>query len=75
MQYDLCHLFGSINVPFSHITSLQGNQSDEAAAIVGQLKTKMENGKGDPILVVCRLGNDSQIAVKKFKELGLKGFW
>jgi adenylyltransferase/sulfurtransferase len=34
---------------------------------VARLKTQPEK----PIFVVCRLGNDSQITVKKMKELGL----
>jgi adenylyltransferase/sulfurtransferase len=28
-------------------------------------------GRPEPVYVVCRLGNDSQIVVKRFKQLGL----
>lgn len=87
VQFDICHLDNSINIPISEILAsrpqLQPTEKDDQA---------LSNGTGagsqsplppwfpadivstdstDPIYVVCRLGNDSQIAVKKFKELGL----
>jgi adenylyltransferase/sulfurtransferase len=76
VQFDLCHLYGSINIPFSLITSMRGHELDndnEGYAALRQLKSSMQTSSGDPIYVVCRLGNDSQIAVKKFKELGFDG--
>jgi adenylyltransferase/sulfurtransferase len=78
VQFDLCHLYGSINIPFSLITSLRGSEQEsslnnEAYTELGRLKSSIETSAGDPVYVVCRLGNDSQIAVRKFKELGFDG--
>jgi adenylyltransferase/sulfurtransferase len=73
VQYDLCHLFGSINIPFSRLNALNNNSADhDTLDLIDEVKSYIGHGSGaDPVLVVCRLGNDSQIAVRKFKELGL----
>jgi adenylyltransferase/sulfurtransferase len=77
VQFDLCHLFGSINIPFSQITALPrpsqpGIQSNSGVVVqLQQMRSRLQASPSDPVYVVCRLGNDSQIAVKKFKELGL----
>lgn len=73
VQFDLCHLFGSINIPFSRLTT--GHDAPELMAelrssLKGDSQSEESTGGGDPILVVCRLGNDSQVAVRKLKELG-----
>ncbi|PBP26422.1 ThiF family protein [Diplocarpon rosae] len=71
VQFDICSLEGSVNVPFS---TLQGNKAlafeDEQPAWVPQ--TLPANA---PIYVVCRMGNDSQIVTRKLKEgiLGKEG--
>lgn len=69
VQYDLCHLENSINIPFSTISSTptSGNGASEPANWVSELRSHPEK----PIFVVCRLGNDSQLTVKKMKEMGL----
>ncbi|KAH7394459.1 hypothetical protein BKA66DRAFT_567401 [Pyrenochaeta sp. MPI-SDFR-AT-0127] len=79
VQFELCNIDGSINLPFSTVSSTPGpylrmntpspgsndmNVDDEDW--VTQLKRSEK-----PIFVVCRLGNDSQITVKKMKEFGL----
>ena len=67
VQFDICSLEGSLNVPFS---TLQGNR-------LGNILEEKpywlpENLAPDtPIYVVCRLGNDSQIVARRLKELGL----
>lgn len=78
VQFELCSIEGSVNVPFSEVAStpLRGEGSvdghggimegDEEKEWVAQLRRTEK-----PIFVVCRLGNDSQIAVTKMKELGL----
>jgi adenylyltransferase/sulfurtransferase len=73
VQFDLCHLYGSINIPFSLITSVRGQEHEidnEGYSALRQLRSSLEMSSGDPVYVVCRLGNDSQVAVKKLKELG-----
>jgi adenylyltransferase/sulfurtransferase len=74
VQFDLCNLEGSVNVPFSAISSTPTAVRQETAAEsspeagwVSELRQHADK----PIFVVCRLGNDSQITVKKMKELGL----
>jgi len=75
-QYAICPLPGSINVPFSTIQALPnaGSQSVtgrepemEGASWSGVLDTI---GPNVPIYTVCRFGNDSQLAVRRLKELG-----
>lgn len=63
VQFDICSLEGSINVPFS---TLQGKGVGE-----GRVEWIPENFPDDaPIYVVCRLGNDSQVVTRKLKEAG-----
>lgn len=79
VQFELCSIEGSVNVPFSEVAStpLRGEGSvddghggitegDEEKEWVARLRRTEK-----PIFVVCRLGNDSQITVTKMKELGL----
>ncbi|KAI9158161.1 Adenylyltransferase and sulfurtransferase uba4 [Paramyrothecium foliicola] len=64
-HFDLCHLEGAINVPIHRITRHRGDQAPD------WLPAHVSSGA--PIYVICRVGNDSQIAVSKFKDLGLAG--
>jgi adenylyltransferase and sulfurtransferase len=68
VQFDLCHLEGSLNVPYSGIV---GNQRGDGTGVDPRLMSLLGDEDPKPIYVVCRLGNDSQIAVKQFKQLGL----
>ena len=61
-HFDICNLNGSINLPISSLSSMNKEVPDELV----ELRTSEE-----PIYVVCRLGNDSQLAVKILKSLGL----
>ena len=66
VQFDICSLEGSINIPFS---TLQGNRP----LSVGESPAWMPDDFpiDAPIYVVCRLGNDSQVVTRKLKEAGL----
>lgn len=65
VQYDICHLEGSINLPFS---SFQGKAKEVWPEWISK------NFREDtPIYVMCRLGNDSQVVAKKLKDAGLDG--
>ncbi|CRL29352.1 Rhodanese-like [Penicillium camemberti] len=78
-QFGICSLENSINIPISNILSsgytagLQGTDSgQQAAKVPSWLPSEVASSEStNPIYVVCRLGNDSQIVVKKMKELGL----
>ena len=64
VQFDICSVEDSINVPFS---TLQGNHLEE-----GDTGWLPEDYPQDgPIYVVCRLGNDSQVVARKLKDAGL----
>lgn len=79
VQFELCNIDGSINIPFTTISATPGTSLpfnspspgsndmdlDEHAWVARLRKTEK------PIFVVCRLGNDSQLSVKKMKGLGL----
>lgn len=75
VQFELCNIEGSRNVPFSELSMIRTNSSTsnydsmdiEEPIWVQELRQQPEK----PIFVVCRLGNDSQMSVKKMKELGL----
>lgn len=73
VQFDICHLDGSVNVPISDLTGGKALPLANAAGpeTAGPLWLPSGNGPETPIYVICRLGNDSQLAVRKFKEAGL----
>ncbi|KAK8162565.1 hypothetical protein IWX90DRAFT_246877 [Phyllosticta citrichinensis] len=88
IQFELAHLDGSINIPFSDIERLDvqapsvantpvtpdSSASTPSAQEETQpdwVKQLQQTPPDQPIIVTCRLGNDSQIAVKKMKALGL----
>jgi adenylyltransferase/sulfurtransferase len=78
-QFGICNLENSVNIPISNILAsipaptppvIQGG--DSGSQLPSWLPLGLANSdSNDPIYVVCRLGNDSQIAVKKLKDLGL----
>ncbi|KAK8192453.1 hypothetical protein BKA81DRAFT_393361 [Phyllosticta paracitricarpa] len=88
IQFELAHLDGSINIPFSDIErvnvqaisaaktpvtpdSLASPPSAQEEPQPDWVKQLQQTPPEQPIIVTCRLGNDSQVAVKKMKALGL----
>jgi adenylyltransferase/sulfurtransferase len=79
VQYELCNINGSINIPFSAISATRVTKSiDTSSGPDSSIGDQEENGwvtelkqSAKPIFVVCRMGNDSQLSVRKMKELGL----
>ena len=71
-QYDICHLDGSINIPFSEIESSLPSLAPAPDSLRSNTLSSLvyDPSKGDPIYVLCRFGNDSQLAVRKLKEAG-----
>lgn len=65
VQFDICNIEGSYNIPFSSFQGTRGNGDSLLSSLTDKLDPKT------PIYVVCRLGNDSQIVTKKMKEMGL----
>jgi adenylyltransferase and sulfurtransferase len=72
VQYDLCSLEGSINIPFSTVSSTRAASANgPSEKEEHEWVTELRRYSDKPIFVVCRLGNDSQLTVRKMKELGL----
>lgn len=69
-QFGICSLENSINIPISNI--LASKSSASQPELPPWVPTELASSESrDPIYVVCRLGNDSQLAVRKLKDLGL----
>ncbi|EPS29268.1 hypothetical protein PDE_04217 [Penicillium oxalicum 114-2] len=66
-QFGICNLENSINIPITEI--LASDPSDATPSWVPAQLVEAE--LDEPVYVVCRLGNDSQLAVRRMKELGL----
>ncbi|KAL4928763.1 Molybdopterin-synthase sulfurtransferase [Aspergillus undulatus] len=75
VQFDICSLDNSINIPFSTIlasaSSTATNNGGESRPLPPWVPSEVANDSNKPIYVVCRQGNDSQTTVRRLKELGL----
>lgn len=81
VQFELGSIDGSVNIPFSAISTTPQPTLDTPSPASGSQDYDMDaDGNGwvaalrrteKPIFVVCRKGNDSQISVQKMKQLGL----
>lgn len=74
--YDICHIDGAVNVPYSRIQrSSRSHRSDQVEGSTEPAKAVLPDWvpsdlPGDaPIYVVCRLGNDSQLVAKQLTDL------
>lgn len=75
-EFDICNLEHSINIPISTVLASTRVAKDMSGDLSGNLPPWLPSDVAspdsrDPVYVVCRLGNDSQVAVKKLKELGV----
>lgn len=66
VQFDICNIEGSINIPIAELDSVPAENIDDS--IHSGLSTLRASSA--PIYTVCRFGNDSQLAVQKLKALG-----
>jgi adenylyltransferase/sulfurtransferase len=80
VQFELGNIDGSVNIPFSAISTIArpildastpGSNNDHSMETDGSAWVTALRQTEKPIFVVCRRGNDSQLSVKKMKELGL----
>ncbi|KAL2810096.1 hypothetical protein BJX63DRAFT_329866 [Aspergillus granulosus] len=75
VQFDICSLDNSINIPISQIlastSSASPKEGDAPKPLPSWLPSEITADSNHPIYVVCRQGNDSQTAVRKLKALGL----
>ncbi|KAI9374139.1 hypothetical protein BJX61DRAFT_338969 [Aspergillus egyptiacus] len=70
VQFDICNLDRSINIPISSILA-SATRTEGPSQLPSWIPSEITINPNSPIYVVCRQGNDSQIAVKRLKELGL----
>jgi adenylyltransferase and sulfurtransferase len=69
VQFDICNIDGSINVPFSTFQGIFRAGKDLDG--INRLSWLPESLPADaPIYVVCRLGNDSQVVTRKLIDAG-----
>lgn len=70
-QFDICHLQHSLNIPFStfstELLEKQPMTDDFTPFEEKQLLQKIQYSPEIPIYILCRFGNDSQLAVQKMK--------
>ena len=71
VQFELCNIDGSHNVPFSKLSAVSaaGPGSKE---LYEELRSLLGDDPRRPVGVICRQGNDSQVAVRLLNRLGLK---
>ena len=66
VQFDICHLPGSINIPYSEI-------SRDPEASIDKLDDSISKSDNPtdakPLYLICRYGNDSQLAANTLKDL------
>ena len=66
----MCVIAGSTLCPFRHLDKLSPSVIDSLQQQSGQ---QCENDDTDKeVVVVCRRGNDSQLAVAKLRKLGIR---
>lgn len=75
VQFDLCNIPGSVNIPFSEFAILSrahmAETSPKGAALLSKVRGLQEASPDRDICVLCRHGNDSQVVVKQLKNAGI----
>ena len=74
--FEICHIDGAVNIPYSRIQSSSRSKvpvqvDGPTATGEAELPDWIPSGLADddPIYVVCRIGNDSQLVAKQLKDL------
>jgi adenylyltransferase/sulfurtransferase len=63
-QFGICNVQGSVNVPFSRWQAV-------GEGLPKELEILLEARHSTDVLVLCRLGNDSQVAAKRLMDSGM----
>lgn len=66
VQFDICHLKGSMNLPYSEISR---NPEASIDKLDDTITSDPNIADGVSLYLICRYGNDSQLAANKFKDL------
>lgn len=73
VQFGICNLDSSINIPIEQILHGKSTKDQDPTDHIRSLlpaELASTDNQG-PLYLICRMGNDSQLAVRKLKELGL----
>ncbi|XP_040285235.1 adenylyltransferase and sulfurtransferase MOCS3 [Bufo bufo] len=71
-EVDICHLEHSFHIPLSQLEDSSLNWSNVLTERLSDL-SKSANGVDNKVIVICKLGNDSQKAVKILQEFSDRG--
>lgn len=72
VQFGICNLENSVNIPITKILQGKSQNTDPKETLQSLLPAEVTSSDSvDPVYFVCRMGNDSQLAVQRLKELGL----
>lgn len=66
IQFDICHLKESINIPYSDIAQDAEASIDKLDNTINETPNTVDRAS---LYLICRYGNDSQLAANKFKDL------
>uniref|UniRef100_A0A8D0B951 Adenylyltransferase and sulfurtransferase MOCS3 n=1 Tax=Salvator merianae TaxID=96440 RepID=A0A8D0B951_SALMN len=69
VEVDICHLAHSFHVPLSKLERKDEECLKSLGQRISQAKQKNDNSSAFPVYVVCKLGNDSQKAVRILQGL------
>lgn len=70
VQFNICHIKNSVNIPVSDIVAaVEGSASIKGRdSFINILEQHCGPDLTRPIYCICRFGNDSQLAVQKFRQ-------
>ena len=68
-QFSICSLPKSINIPWTILQSYKNIHDDTDPLL--ELKLSLKRNAHANVYTICRLGNDSQLAVRKLEQLNL----
>lgn len=69
VQFEICHLKGSINIPYSDIAQDPEACIDKLDDTINNYDNNPSKGNRASLYLICRYGNDSQLAANTFKTL------
>nr|XP_060628087.1 adenylyltransferase and sulfurtransferase MOCS3 [Anolis sagrei ordinatus] len=73
VEVEICHLSHSVNIPLSKLEGKDEDCLKTLCQTISEAKQRTNNGSSFPVYVVCKLGNDSQKAVRLLQGLSCDG--
>ncbi|XP_072489654.1 adenylyltransferase and sulfurtransferase MOCS3 [Notamacropus eugenii] len=72
VEVDICRLPQALHIPLSHLERRDAESLELLGDTIRKGKQTIQKGTLFPIYVICKLGNDSQKAVKVLQSLSVK---